>query len=75
MRTVSMVKNGQDQVVVLPKDMAFEGVSELQITKEGDTIILRPARPDWLSFGRNNKADPDFIADRQNIVTDEGRFD
>ena len=45
-----MVKNGQDQVVVLPKDMAFEGVSELQITKEGDTIIAMSPKLESSSF-------------------------
>ena len=43
--------------------------------KEGDVITLRPARPDWLSFGEQEKADSDFMANREDVITDEGRFD
>lgn len=33
-----------------PRDMDFEGVSELEIVREGDSIILRPVRPTLGSF-------------------------
>jgi antitoxin VapB len=75
MRTVSVFKNGQNQAVRLPKDMEFEGISELEIVKEGDTITLRPARPDWLSFAELCNADPDFLTNREDVITDEGRFE
>ena len=45
MRTVSIFKNGKNQAVRLPKDMEFQGVNDLEIIKNGDTITLRPARP------------------------------
>ena len=44
MRTVSIFKNGKNQAIRLPKDMEFNGLSELEIVEEGDTIILRPTR-------------------------------
>jgi len=47
MRTISIFKNGKNQAVRLPKDMVFYGVNELEITKDGNTIILRPVRPNW----------------------------
>ncbi|MFV0447229.1 MAG: type II toxin-antitoxin system VapB family antitoxin [Vibrio sp.] len=75
MRTVSIFKNGKNQAVRLPKDFEFDGVNELEIRKEGDVITLRPARPDWLSFGKLEKADADFMVERQTVVSDEGRFD
>ena len=50
MRTVAIFKNGQNQAVRLPKDMEYQNIKELQITKEGDTLILRPAKPGWLSL-------------------------
>ncbi|HBN0763292.1 TPA: AbrB/MazE/SpoVT family DNA-binding domain-containing protein, partial [Escherichia coli] len=28
----------------LPRDLDFDGVSELEIVREGDSIILRPVR-------------------------------
>ncbi len=75
MRTVSIFKNGRNQAVRLPKDMEFEGISELEIIKEGDHIILRPARPDWLSFADNQAAESDFMTERETVVADEGRFE
>ncbi|MCY9870433.1 type II toxin-antitoxin system VapB family antitoxin [Vibrio barjaei] len=74
MRTVSIFKNGKNQAVRLPKDLEFDGVNELEIHKEGDVITLRPVRPDWLSFGKQDKADDDFMTNRDDVVTDEGRF-
>ena len=75
MRTVSIFKNGNNRAIRLPRDMDFEGVSELEIVREGDSIILRPVRPTWGSFAQLEKADPDFMAEREDVVTDEGRFD
>ena len=67
MRTVSIFKNGKNRAIHLPR--------ELEIVREGDGIILRPVRPTWGSFAEFEKADPDFMAEREDVVTDEGRFD
>jgi len=75
MRTVSIFKNGNNRAIRLPRDLDFEGVSELEIVREGDSIILRPVRPTWGSFASLEKADPDFMAERGDVVSDEGRFD
>ncbi len=75
MRTVSIFKNGNNRAIRLPRDLDFEGVSELEIVREGDSIILRPVRPTWGSFAQLEKADSDFMAEREDVVTDEGRFD
>lgn len=74
MRTVSIFKNGSNQAIRLPADMAYEGVGELEITRSGDTITLRPVRPGWLSLAELPKADADFLAERPSIISDEGRF-
>ncbi|HAW2024765.1 TPA: AbrB/MazE/SpoVT family DNA-binding domain-containing protein [Escherichia coli] len=74
MRTVSIFKNGNNRAIRLPRDLDFEGVSKLEIVREGDSIILRPIRPTWGSFLELEKADPDFMAKREDIVSDEGRF-
>lgn len=74
MRTVSIFKNGNNQAVRLPKDMEFEGVSDLEIIKEGDTIILRPTKPSWLSLAETQKADESFLSEREYVVEDQGRF-
>lgn len=74
MRIVSIFRNGRNQAVRLPRDLEFQGVTELEIIKHGDSITLRPARPDWLSFADVGKADPDFLRERSDVVGDEGRF-
>ncbi|WP_264289853.1 type II toxin-antitoxin system VapB family antitoxin [Duffyella gerundensis] len=75
MRTVSIFKNGNNRAIRLPRDLDFEGVSELEIIRECDRIILRPVRPTWGSFKELAKADADFMADREDVISDEGRFD
>ncbi|HEG0627468.1 TPA: AbrB/MazE/SpoVT family DNA-binding domain-containing protein [Escherichia coli] len=75
MRTVSIFKNGNNRAIHLPRDLDFERVRELEIVREGDSIILRPVQPNWGSFAQPEKADPDFMAERENVVSDEGRFD
>ncbi|SDM95126.1 type II toxin-antitoxin system VapB family antitoxin [Vreelandella arcis] len=74
MRTVSIFKNGKNQAVRLPNDMAYEGIGELEISREGDVITLRPARPSWASFSELPKANDNFLIDRPDVVSDEGRF-
>jgi antitoxin VapB len=73
MRTVSVFRNNRNQAIRLPKDLEFAGVTELTIEKHGDTIVLRPVRPDWLSFQSEPRADADFLRDRPDLV-EEGRF-
>lgn len=74
MRTVSIFRNNANQAVRIPKDMQFEGVTELEIRREGDTILLRPARPNWASFATEPLADADFMAERTPVF-ESGRFD
>lgn len=75
MRTVSIFNNGKNQAVRIPKDMEFKGVKELEIIKEGDSITIRPVRPDWLSFANLEAADDDFLIEREDVISDEGRFE
>ena len=74
MRTVSIFRNNSNQAVRIPKDMQYEGVTELEIRRDGDIILLRPARPSWISFAQKPLADPDFMADPPSVVA-SGRFD
>ncbi|MET3551187.1 type II toxin-antitoxin system VapB family antitoxin [Burkholderia sp. 567] len=73
MRTVSIFKNARNQAIRIPKDMEFEGVTELEIRREGDTLLLRPVRPTWLSFATEPHADADFLLERPTVV-EAGRF-
>ncbi len=74
MRTVAIFKNSSNQAIRIPKDMEFVGVSELEIRKEGDTLVLRPVRPSWLSLADEAAADPDFLIERVDVI-EEGRFE
>ncbi len=74
MRTVSIFINGNNRAVRLPRDMDFDGVNELEISRDGDTLLLRPVKPSWNSFAQQEKADADFLTDRPNVI-EEGRFE
>ena len=76
MRTVSIFMNNRNQAVRIPKDMEFQGVSELEIRREGDTLILRPVRPSWaLLFDEDwdATAAQGFLQERPDVI-EEGRF-
>lgn len=71
-RTVAVFKNGSNRAIRLPKDFDFDGVNELEISREGDRIILRPVKPNWISLQNEEKADSDFLLERDDII-EEGR--
>ena len=70
MKTAALFKNGRSQAVRLPKDFEFEGISEVEITREGDAVVLRPARKSWSSFADVDLADDDFLRDRKSVIAD-----
>ena len=74
MRTASLFINGKNQAVRLPKEFEFEGVTEVEISKEGESIVLTPKRKSWLSFSEVEVADSDFLVDRPDIL-DDGRVE
>lgn len=74
MRIVSIFKNGKNQAIRFSTDMAYKGVGELEITRNGDTITLRAVRPSWESVAELPKADADFLQERPTVISDEGRF-
>ena len=75
MQTAKIFKNGRSQAVRIPKDFAFEGVTELTVQKVGQKLILEPARKSWLTL--NDESEPvrdDFLAERPDIFElDESR--
>lgn len=72
-RTVSIFRNNRNQAIRLPRDLEFQGVTELTIERQGDTILLRPVRPDWLSLADEPRGDEDFLRERPDLI-EEGRF-
>lgn len=73
MQTVSIFMNGGNRVIQLPQEMSFDGIGELEISKGGDVITLRPARPSWTSLADLPKADADVLEERASVASDEGR--
>lgn len=71
MRKVSVFTNGNNRAIRIPRDMDFEGVRELVISREGDTVTLRTVRPSWESLKDVEKADPDFLVDRDPVIEDK----
>ncbi len=54
-RTVAVFKNGSNRAIRLPKDFDFDGVNEQEISRDGDCIILRPVKPNWISLQNEKK--------------------
>ena len=73
MCTAALFKNGQNQAIRLPKEYSFEGVKKVDLYKEGETLIIKPHRKSWKSFLKTEKADRDYLMERDNIVVDENR--
>ena len=74
MRTTTLFQNGRTQAVRLPKEFAFEGVTTVEISRQGDAVILRPARKSWDSFielAQQSDIPDDFMTDRANEVAQE----
>ena len=75
MYTAKIFKNGRSQAVRIPKDYAFEGVTELTVQKVGQKLILEPARKSWLTLNDESKpVDDNFLAERPDLFAiDESR--
>lgn len=69
-----LFRNGQSQAVRIPKAMEFGGVSEVEISREGDALVLRPARATWTSLADFPEADEDFMRERPDLL-DPARLD
>lgn len=72
--TVSIFQNGRNQAVRIPREMEFRGVSQLMMTREGNTLILRPARPSWEELAALAPIKSDFLKNRPAVI-EPGRVD
>lgn len=68
-KRASIFRNGSNQAVRLPQDLRFaDGVKEVRIRKQGDSLLISPVRPDWASFFANGPNVPeDFLKDRNDM--------
>ncbi len=69
--TAKLFTDGRSQAVRIPKAYQFEGVDEVILRKEGDALIIIPARKSWTSFADEvSRADDDFMAERPDLMDD-----
>ena len=74
MYTAKIFKNGRSQAVRIPKDYAFEGVTELTVQKVGQKLILEPARKSWLTLNdESSPVDDNFLAERPDLFAMDER--
>ena len=67
MATAKVFKSGNSQAVRLPKELRLKA-REVQVIRRGDTLILRPLRPELTLAGAF-----DALADIQGDFLPEGR--
>jgi len=72
-RRAAIFRNGRNQAVRLPQDLKFpDKVKEVQVRKQGDSILLSPVKPDWASFFALDVQVPDdFLARRDDSAPQE----
>ena len=70
--TARLFVNGRSQAVRIPKAYRFEGVSEVVIRRQGDSLIITPARKTWPSYADEAAGvDEDFMTDRLALLDSE----
>ena len=69
--TAKLFINGKNQAVRIPKVFEFIGTNEVNIRKEGDTLIISPVRKNWMSFPASPKADDDFMTERPELLDED----
>ena len=76
MYTAKIFMNGRSQAVRIPKNYAFEGVTELTVQKVGQKLILEPKRKSWLTLNDESRpVDDNFLAERPDMFAiDESRI-
>lgn len=72
-RRAAIFRNGRNQAVRLPQDLKFpDRVKEVQVRRQGDSILLSPVKPDWASFFALDVQVPDdFLARRDDSLPQE----
>lgn len=67
-RTAKIFMNGRSQAVRIPKEFAFEGITELVIRRDGRRLILEPAKKSWLTLDDDTEpAGDDFLSERPDL--------
>jgi antitoxin VapB len=70
MATASLFTNGKSQALRILKELEFKGINEVEIIRDGDSIILRPKGKSWSRFSAAAKTNDDFILNRPDVIDD-----
>ena len=64
--TTKLFMSNRTQAVRLPKDVAFpEGVTEVELIKQGSGVLILPKGKGWEDYFQNGPfVDDDFMAER-----------
>ena len=66
MKTAKVFKSGNSQAVRIPKEFRLEG-EEVEIRKQGGSLILRPKKKSWAALiGSLKKFTDDFMDQGRN---------
>jgi antitoxin VapB len=57
MTRASIFKNGSNQAIRLPREMELQDVTEVELRREGESIVITPVRKNWSSFASVEPAD------------------
>ena len=72
--TAKLFMDGRSQAVRIPKAFQFDGVDEVILRKDGDALMVLPARKTLESMADEvPRADDSFLADRPDLM-DPVRF-
>ena len=67
--TAKLFVIGRSQAVRIPRAFGFEGVEEVILRKEGDALMILPARKTWESMADElPPADESFLACRPELM-------
>ena len=68
--TTKLFWHGRSQAVRIPEVYRFDGVNEVIVRKEGDTLVLVPARKTWESYAEEAPAvGDDFLSERTELTS------
>ena len=72
METIAkLFTDGRDQAVRIPKAGQFNGIDREPIQKEGDALVILPARKTWETHAEEAPAvGDDFLAERLDLMDD-----
>ena len=71
--TARLFTIGGTQALRIPRAYQFEGVTEVLIRKDGDGLIIVPARKTWTSLVDDAPVvDDDFMAERPELMDNDG---